>query len=159
MSATAGSPWRLAAPLALMATIFFFSAQPFEGDPLAWWEVVIRKLGHFTGYALLTAAWIWALAGRVPRPLLLAAALAFLYSCSDELHQTTVEGRTGTPLDVLIDTVGIAFAVGAGLLLSSRGVARTKPGRYAGRANAEAAKAEQIKDAGSSPKRAHTNRA
>jgi VanZ family protein len=104
-------------PLLVMGAIFYFSAQPFDGHDLAWYEVVARKLGHVGGYALLTAAWAWSLRGVVTRPLAWAAALSFLYACSDEYHQTSVEGRAGTVTDVLIDSVGIAISTG---YLSSR---------------------------------------
>jgi len=92
-----------------MAVIFWFSAQTADTQ-LDWWEVVLRKVGHATAYALLTTAWCWALAGRVRRPLLWAIAISFLYACSDEYHQTFVETRHGSPRDVLIDSVGIAVA-------------------------------------------------
>ena len=101
---------RLLAPLAMMGVIFYFSSQPFDGPDLAWWEVVLRKLGHVTGYFVLTSLWWWALVGAVKRPLLLAAALSLAYSCTDEYHQTYVDGRTGTPMDVGIDAIGIALA-------------------------------------------------
>jgi VanZ family protein len=100
---------RALAPLALMALIFFLSAQPSTGDH-PWWDVIFRKLGHVTGYALLTALWAWALRGAVQRPLLVAVAISFAYACSDELHQTFVHGRTGTPVDVGIDAIGMALA-------------------------------------------------
>lgn len=96
-----------------MAVIFWVSAQPYDGHEMAWWEVVGRNLGHFGGYALLAAAWVWALAGRVRRPLIwaLAAILALLYAIADEYHQTFIEGRTGTWEDVVIDSAGIAAAI------------------------------------------------
>lgn len=53
---------RALAPIALMGAIFYFSAQPAAAHH-AWWVIVIRKLGHITGYALLTALWAWALQG------------------------------------------------------------------------------------------------
>jgi VanZ family protein len=92
-----------------MGVIFYFSAQPGI-DHYAWWEVVLRKLGHVTGYALLTAAWAWALWGFVRRPLVWAVCISFLYACSDEFHQSFVRGRDGTPRDVLIDAIGMAIA-------------------------------------------------
>jgi VanZ family protein len=105
----------------MMAAIFYFSAQPFDGPELAWWEVAIRKLGHVAGYALLAAAFAWALVGSgVRRPLPWAAGLAFAYACSDEYHQTFVENRSGTPVDVLIDSAGIALACGAMALWARR---------------------------------------
>ena len=100
---------RILLPLAVMGVIFFFSAQPAGGHH-AWWVIAVRKLGHITGYALLTAAWWWALRGVTGRPLLIAVCIAFAYACTDEFHQTFVSGRTGTPVDVAIDSIGMAIA-------------------------------------------------
>ena len=97
------------APLLLMGLIFYLSAQSSTGDH-PWWEVLLRKLGHVSGYALLTTLWWWALRGVAARSLLWAVCISFAYACSDELHQTFVDGRTGTPVDVLIDSIGIAIA-------------------------------------------------
>ena len=83
----------------------------------AWWEIAARKLGHLAAYAVLTVGWWWALRGLVARPLVWAAGLSLLYACSDEYHQTFVEGRTGKVLDVAIDSLGIALAC---LWLSAR---------------------------------------
>ena len=102
---------RWLAPAAMMVAIFWFSAQPFDGGELAWWEVAGRNLGHFTGYALLAAAWAWALAGKPRWWPALAAALSLAYAISDEYHQTFVEGRSGTWEDVVIDGLGIAAAL------------------------------------------------
>jgi VanZ family protein len=101
---------RLLVPLALMAAIFYFSAQPFDGPELEWWELALRKLGHVSGYFALTAAWWWALVGVVRRPLPAAVAIALAYACTDEYHQTFVEGRFGTAEDVAVDSIGIALA-------------------------------------------------
>jgi VanZ family protein len=100
---------RMLAPIALMCLIFYLSAQP-AGAHHAWWVVVIRKLGHIGGYALLTAAWAWALQGIVERPLLVAVCIALAYACTDEYHQTFVRGRNGTPIDVGVDAIGMALA-------------------------------------------------
>jgi VanZ family protein len=109
------SPLRLASlllpPLALMALIFYLSAQAGTEEYSAL-EVVIRKLGHAGGYALLALAWWRAFRGLMPsdrRVLAVVAAVAvsLAYAVSDELHQTSVTGRSGSPLDVLIDAVGI----------------------------------------------------
>jgi hypothetical protein len=45
---------RAIAPLLLMGVIFYLSGQSSTGEH-PWWEVIIRKLGHVSGYALLTA--------------------------------------------------------------------------------------------------------
>ena len=100
---------RALAPLALMGVIFYFSAQSSSGDH-PWWDVILRKLGHVSGYALLTALWAWALQGVVRRPVLVAVCIALAYACTDEFHQTFAAGRTGTPVDVGIDAIGMAIA-------------------------------------------------
>ncbi len=93
-----------------MAAIFFLSAQPGV-EELSDFEVFLRKVAHATEYALLTAGWCWALAPVLGRRALPAAvAIAFLYACSDEFHQTFVDGRNGSPVDVAIDSIGIAIA-------------------------------------------------
>jgi VanZ family protein len=111
---------RAIVPLLFMAVIFYFSAQPSSGEH-PWWEVIFRKLGHVTGYAVLTALWFWVLNGVVRRPLLLAVGIAFAYACTDEFHQTFVHGRTGTPVDVGVDSIGMAVAA---ILISARRLPR-----------------------------------
>jgi VanZ family protein len=109
------SPRRLAAlllpPLLAMGVIFFLSGQPSDEVDRAWWDIALRKLAHVTEYAVLTTLWWRALRGLGMRmPLALAMAISLGYAATDEFHQTFVDGRTGTPVDVLIDSVGIAIA-------------------------------------------------
>ncbi len=92
---------RALAPLALMALIFWSSAQSGGGDFPEWAHV----LAHFAEYAALAALWLWALApahrrqppGRPPRP------SRSRMRVSDEIHQSFVPGRVSDPLDVLVD--------------------------------------------------------
>ena len=116
---------RAIAPIALMGVIFFLSAEPAAGHH-PWWEVILRKLGHVTGYALLTGLWSWALRGVIRRPLLIAVCIALAYACTDEYHQTFVRGGTGTPVDVGIDAIGMAVAA---CLISARRPSRGARGR------------------------------
>jgi hypothetical protein len=101
-------------PLAVMALIFLLSAQPGTPDrPL--WEVLLRKLAHVTEYAVLTFVGWRALSGLRPDASLLsvlagAALFSLLYASSDEFHQTFVRDRHGTPVDVLIDSIGVSLA-------------------------------------------------
>ena len=89
-----------------MALIFYVSAQPQVGPELGVFDLLLRKLAHMVEYGLLWLLW-WRALDRRAAP---AAGISFLYACSDELHQTFVDGRHGTPVDVLIDSAGIAIA-------------------------------------------------
>ena len=99
---------RFGPPLALMAVIFFLSAQPDLSSGLGVWDTIGRKLVHMAAYGLLWWLWYRALALRSPLP---AVAITLAYAVSDEFHQTFVEGRHGTPVDVLIDAAGMGIAV------------------------------------------------
>jgi VanZ family protein len=100
--------FRFAPPLALMGVIFFFSAQPDLGTGLGAWDTIVRKAAHMAEYGLLWFLWQRALGTRTPWP---AVAITLAFAASDEYHQTFVEGRHGSPLDVLIDAAGVAIAV------------------------------------------------
>ena len=110
---------RFAPPLALMAVIYALSAQPDLNSGLGAIDFVGRKLIHMTEYGLLFLLWLRALRWRSP---LAAAVIAVAYSATDEFHQTFVEGRHGTPVDVLIDSLGIAVAFGVWRWSRSRGL-------------------------------------
>jgi len=99
-------------PVVLMGLIFFFSAQPSLDSGLGWIDTVARKLVHFGEYALLCFLWWRPLRTGMaaPRAALLALILSSLYAATDELHQSFVDGRHGTPVDWAIDTAGAATA-------------------------------------------------
>jgi VanZ family protein len=99
---------RFGPPLALMALIFFFSAQPDLGTGLGVWDTILRKAAHMAEYGLLWYLWHRALERPTPWP---AAVITLAYAASDELHQSFVEGRHGTPVDWLIDAAGVAIAI------------------------------------------------
>lgn len=95
-----------------MALIFFFSHQPDLSSGLGVWDTIGRKLFHAAEYALLCFLWWRAFTGMATPAAALAAAAALSvgYAITDEWHQTFIEGRHGTPVDVVIDSVGIAAA-------------------------------------------------
>ena len=101
---------RLVPPLLLMAAIFVFSAQPDLSTGLGTLDTILRKAVHMAEYALLWWLW-WRALGY--RGAAVAAAITVAYAASDEYHQSFVEGRHGTPVDVLIDAVGVGLAVAA----------------------------------------------
>ena len=82
----------------------------------------LRKTGHFIGYGTVgftfLRAWLHTLDRRAPRigsrallswrlesSILAVLCTAIVASC-DEFHQTFIPSRTGTRLDVLLDTTG-----------------------------------------------------
>ncbi len=95
-------------PLALMALIFFLSAQPSLDSGLGLLDTIGRKLLHFGEYALLCFLWWRLLSHSLPprRAIMLAFLISSGYAATDEFHQTFVEGRHGTPLDWAIDSAG-----------------------------------------------------
>lgn len=102
---------RWAPSLLLMAIIFMLSSQsdiPGPPDPLL--DRIFKKSAHAIGYGMLAISYAWTLAGR-GRVVWLAPCLTILYAISDEWHQTFVPNRSGSPLDVLIDTVGASVAL------------------------------------------------
>jgi VanZ family protein len=98
-------------PLAVMAAIFYFSAQPSLELGFGPLELVGRKLAHFAEYALLCLLWWRAFErGLGPRrAALLAFVITSAYAATDELHQSFIEGRHGTPVDWLIDSAAAAL--------------------------------------------------
>ena len=91
--------------------IFAFSAIPSLSTGLGTWDLVLRKAAHLAEYAVLGALLVRALRSA---PLALLAGSA--YAITDEVHQVFVSGRQGSPLDWLIDTLGVA----AGVVLIAR---------------------------------------
>jgi VanZ family protein len=113
---------RYAPPLAVMALIFALSATPDLSSGLGTWDFVLRKIAHVTIFALL---WLTVARATDWRRPIAAGVIAVLYAASDELHQTFVEGRHGTPVDVMIDSVGIGLAALAWAITARR---RGRPG-------------------------------
>ena len=98
-------------PLVLMGVIFVLSAQPSLDSGLGLIDFIGRKLIHLGSYALLCFLW-WRALRSVTNDriaVLLAFVLASGYAITDELHQSFVEGRHGTPVDWAIDSAGAAL--------------------------------------------------
>lgn len=103
--------------LAWCGIIFFLSSIPHlrfvENNR---WDFIIRKAGHMGIYGILARLLARALTGSTFWPwkkiFLWSLALAFLYACTDEYHQTFVAGRVGAVHDVVIDTFGAWLALG-----------------------------------------------
>ena len=101
-----GVAGRLAPPLLLMGLIFFLSAQPDLNSGLGLWDTIGRKILHMAEYGVLWFLWWRAFGYRLAA---LAVAVALLYAVSDEVHQSFVDGRHGSPWDVAIDSAGVGL--------------------------------------------------
>jgi VanZ family protein len=99
------------------ALIFAFSSIPSLGTGLGVWDTILRKGAHMTEYAILGLLLLRALGRELP-----AFALGIAYAITDEIHQHFVRGRHASPIDVLIDTAGVAI----GIFLISR-LFQTRP--------------------------------
>jgi hypothetical protein len=103
--------WLWLPVVAWASLIFALSSVPDLGTGLGGWDLLLRKIAHAVEYAILGAL----LARALGRPWV-ASAVGVAYAVSDEVHQSFVPGRVGSPLDVALDTVGVA----AGVLVWSR---------------------------------------
>ena len=94
------------------------------------WSFPVRKAAHFTEYALLGVLAAWdavqiiclrrsrnAAGEGLPQVVLklglfaLAWLFCVLFAAGDEFHQLFVDGRSGQPVDVLIDSCGALAGV------------------------------------------------
>lgn len=86
-----------------MGLIYFLSDQPDLSTGFGIWDLIGRKFAHMLIFGLLAAAWYRAFNARLAP----AIFISMLYAVSDEFHQSFVQGRNGSPIDVVIDLVGI----------------------------------------------------
>ena len=82
-------------------------------------QLVVRKCGHLAEYAILAALLCRAMRHSSQR-WFAAWGIAAVYASLDELHQSFVSSRTGTPWDVSIDCVGALVGVLIYRLMSNR---------------------------------------
>lgn len=100
--------------LPLLRALFPWAA-PEQLEAMHW---LARKTGHVIEYAVLAGLWRGALVGRDgTRGWRAPLGLSILTAALDELHQATTRSRTGSPTDVLLDSVAAAavlIALGGG---------------------------------------------
>ncbi len=86
-------------------------------ETISFIQFLVRKGAHLTVYAVLAVlllralgrsrnvtGWSWCLARW-------AWVIASVYAVTDEFHQTFVDSRMGSPVDVLIDSTGAALGL------------------------------------------------
>lgn len=73
-------------------------------------EMLVRKAAHMTEFACLYCLFFYTMHGE-REDISKACFFCFLFACSDELHQAFVPGRSCRLTDVIIDMIGVGFAV------------------------------------------------
>ncbi len=97
--------------------IFFFSSMPSIRTPfLIWWDVLIKKTGHLSEYAVLYTLLVRALYNSATnlshkQIYVLAIFFGLSYAFSDEIHQYFTPGRQPAIMDVGIDLMGMLIAL------------------------------------------------
>ena len=74
-------------------------------------QLFVRKCAHLTEYAILSALLLRALRQHLLAARSVAFVLAALYAVLDEFHQSFVPSRTGSPWDVLTDSIGAVLGL------------------------------------------------
>jgi VanZ like protein len=97
--------------VAWAALIFTLSSIPDLGTGLGGWDLGLRKAAHLAEYAVLGALLARAFYDATSRWASVAWVAGVAYAASDELHQHFVSGRHASPLDLVIDAVGVAAGV------------------------------------------------
>ncbi len=83
-------------------------------------QFFVRKSAHFTAYFILGILVYNSIRPRKkPARFIIPVFFAFIYACSDELHQYFVPGRSCELRDICIDTLGAAAGTAASLAVSS----------------------------------------
>ncbi len=109
------------------ATMFFIRLfrPDYKQAPVAekrlirrYYNGIVRKLAHGFEFMLLGGLlYVMLRCLRARRCGLIAWAGGTLYACTDELHQTFVDGRTPHFLDVGIDSLGVVLGILLGVAL------------------------------------------
>ena len=75
------------------------------------YHYIIRKLAHFTEYFILGVLVILTVREYGIKNVFVPLIICILYACSDEVHQLFVKGRSGSFVDVFIDSCGSTTSI------------------------------------------------
>lgn len=94
--------------MAVMKAVFGSAAAAVSPQTL---ELLVRKGAHMAEYAVLFVLYRRALSlSGAKRPGAAALVMCMVYAATDEFHQSFVDDRGPSPVDVMIDTAGAAAA-------------------------------------------------
>ena len=119
--------WRISlggAVLVWMGLIFYLSSlsqkeasEPLESVAVSWLGDLRSYVAHLVLFGVLASLtqallWGWRWAYQL-RWAVCAATFAALYGISDEYHQSSVDGRSASIVDVLVNLLGAVVAAGS----------------------------------------------
>lgn len=105
-------------PVAIAGALWWASSTPDLAIASGTLDTVLRKMAHVAVFGALGGSLIIALrvsGAGAPRAIVGGTALALAYAIVDEVHQTQVPTRNGSPIDVAIDAFGIGVAAALGV--------------------------------------------
>lgn len=120
--------------VAWAGVIFYLSNQPGLKSDLPWiYDFILRKIAHFTEFSILFLLIFRALKSHlieIKKALVWALVLTIFYAVSDEYHQSFVAERTASPIDVMIDSLGVLIIFWWLLARSKRRKPKGEGGRF-----------------------------
>jgi VanZ family protein len=113
---------RVTLPLLVMAALYWLSSlpgTPLPDDPglyalVYWVSPSLQNALHVPAYAVLAAAWYWALGIWLRASgarALAAATVASVYGVFDEWHQSFVPGRYASLMDIALNVTGVVLGI------------------------------------------------
>lgn len=107
-----------------LLVIFWFSTQPsLKSDLPTLWDTIFRKIAHMSEYFVLTYFFFQAIRDYISknkRALFASLIFGIIIASLDEFYQTFITGRTGSIIDVGIDTIGVFAFVFLSYIYSRR---------------------------------------
>ena len=108
--------------LVMMVLIFIASGTPGNEVPeFGAIDLLVKKGGHMTGYALLAIACFFATHGdtkNATRSVIVSLCISIVYAVSDEYHQSFTPDRFPSVIDIGIDAVGAIAGAGIAALIA-----------------------------------------
>jgi len=108
----------------MMVLIFIASGTPGDEVPeFGTFDLIVKKGGHMTGYALLAIACFLAAYGdtkNMVRCAIISLCISIVYAASDEYHQSFTPDRFPSVIDVGIDTAGAIIGAGMAAFITRR---------------------------------------
>lgn len=98
--------------IAWASVIYYFSSIPdLKSGFDSAIDLILRKGAHIFAYAILTYLLVKIFDNNSKLNLTFVFVVAILYSFSDEWHQLSTLGRSGSPTDIIVDAVGVFWGI------------------------------------------------